>query len=334
MANVRLEAFRGSPTSPTDATAVTDAQGRYRFALPPNSSYNLRIAASDRAVGGRVSTYHFSPHNRGGNDTLDSDASFLYGYVELAGSLAVPTTGVTGAAITMPVREQELASVDIGLMQTQPGGLIGDRVWEDRNANGRQDTGEPGLSAALLAAMSLTLVPDPQTAIILPVLPAALRLSNGQYSFIQLPLGRYAVRFGNLPTGYAVTPLQASGTSDTTDSDASAATGMQTRFISLGDTVPAGANLNFNLDLGLVPSMTDVAVTLSGTPSVLVGQRLARPLRPAPHLEPGHPHLRPEPQLHRARYRPSHNDAARPGAKPSKPGARQYDKPGDNDRQQ
>ena len=79
------------------------------------------------------------------------------------------------------------------------------------------------------------------------------------------------MRFGNLPTGYAVTPLQASGTSDVTDSDASAATGMQTRFVTITD-ISAGANLNLNLDLGLVPSMTDVAVTLSGTPSVLVGQ--------------------------------------------------------------
>jgi uncharacterized repeat protein (TIGR01451 family) len=273
MANVRLEAFRGSPTNPADATAVTDAQGRYRFALPPNSPYNIRIAAADRAIGGRVAGYRFTPHNRGGDDTRDSDASLIYGYVEFAGSRAAPTTGATGAAITMPVREQELNNIDIGLTQLQGFGTIGDRVWEDRNSNGLQDAGEPGLADPLLSTMSLTLVPDPQTAIIFPSLPAVTLSGNGQYLFRNLPPGSYAVRFGNLPGGYAAAPLRTGGgANDGSDSDASAATGMQTRFVTLAEPPPTGANINRNLDLGLVPNLTDVAVSISGPSEAIVGQ--------------------------------------------------------------
>ena len=273
IANVRLEVFRGSPTNPADATAVTDAQGRYRFALPPNSPYNIRIAAADRVVGGRLAGYRFTPHNRGGDDTRDSDASLIYGYVEFAGSKAAPTSGITGAAIGMPVREQELSNVDIGLTKLEGFGTLGDRVWEDRNGNGLQDGGEPGLSNTFLSAITFTLLPDPQTAIILPSIPAVTLSGNGQYLFRNLPPGRYAVRFGSLPASYSVAPLRAGGgANDGSDSDASPATGMQTRFITLAEPPPTGANINRNLDLGLVPNTTDVAVSISGPAQVLVGQ--------------------------------------------------------------
>lgn len=287
IAGVTLEAFQGSAaTAPPLARATTDASGSYRFALPPNQNIRIRIGAADRtAPDGIVSAFRFAPPNRAaGNDTRDSDASDVWGFVEFAGSRAAPRPGQTGMAIPAPVREQELTGVDIGLTRAPASGVIGDQVWVDLNRNGLQDgylaaggqnLPEPGLAPNLLSAMSFTLIPDPETAVI-GALPAAVRLPDGGYEFRKLPPGRYAVRFGNIPAGYTPTALQALGApGDGSDSDA-ALPELTTRYVTLAAPFPEGppVHVNPDLDLGLLSDQTDLLAMLEATPLVLPNQEI------------------------------------------------------------
>ena len=70
--------------------------------------------------------YVLSPQDQGGNDAVDSDAN--------------PTTGLT-ATTTLVAGENDLTS-DAGLYQLAS---LGDYVWNDLNADGIQDAGEPGI---------------------------------------------------------------------------------------------------------------------------------------------------------------------------------------------
>ena len=104
---------------------------------------------------------------------------------------------------------------------------VGDQVWQDRNADGIQEVGEPGvpgvtvtLSSATTGAVVATTVTD----------------SAGRYLFDRLPTGSYRVAFG-LPANCAYTVTGRGG--PTTDSDADPFSGI-TPPISLA---PGGANL-------------------------------------------------------------------------------------------
>ena len=69
----------------------------------------------------------FTLQDQGSDDTLDSDAS--------------PLTGKTGNYV-LPTNTNN-PTVDAGLYQPAS---IGDFVWNDLNANGVQDSGEPGIA--------------------------------------------------------------------------------------------------------------------------------------------------------------------------------------------
>ena len=117
----------------------------------------------------------FSPQNAGGDDTVDSDAN--------------TTTGTT-ATTTLTSGENDI-SWDAGLY---PRASLGDFVWNDTNANGIQDAGEPGIKN-----VTVTCTP--------PALPLATTTTNanGLYTFTGLTPGSYSVQFVN-PGGYASAP--------------------------------------------------------------------------------------------------------------------------------
>lgn len=86
-------------------------------------------------------------------------------------------------------------------------GMIGDRVWLDLNANGLQDTGEPGLKnvrVELTRHNGQTWETDTN--------------ANGEYLFTELVPGNYVVKF-NTPAYYLPTPSH-KGADSSKDSDA------------------------------------------------------------------------------------------------------------------
>ncbi|MBI1927242.1 carboxypeptidase regulatory-like domain-containing protein [Candidatus Poribacteria bacterium] len=110
---------------------------------------------------------------------------------------------------------------------------IGDFVWDDLNANGIQDSGEPGIAGVTvnLYTSSNVFVDTTTTA------------SGGIYGFTNLVPGDYFVEFLP-PAGFVFSP-QDQGGDDTKDSDANPTTG---RTASV--TLASGEN-NLTLDAGL-----------------------------------------------------------------------------------
>lgn len=87
-------------------------------------------------------------------------------------------------------------------------GVVGDRVWEDMNANGVQDAGEPGVSNVVVELRK------PGAVLVQSVTSAA----DGSYVFSGLPTNTYSLAFGK-PSGMIFTGRDQGG-NDLQDSDA------------------------------------------------------------------------------------------------------------------
>ncbi len=72
---------------------------------------------------------------------------------------------------------------------------IGDRVWQDLNANGVQDAGEPGVSGVTVQLLQGS-----------TVIATVTTTSNGSYIFPNVVPGTYTVVFQK-PSGYTFTPI-------------------------------------------------------------------------------------------------------------------------------
>jgi len=222
------------------ATTTTDTNGHYAFTnLLPND-YIVEFNLSSLPP-------HFVPtlHNQGGDDTADSDAN--------------PSTGRTNI-IALPSGENN-TSIDMGIFIPQT--ALGDRVWDDLNVNGIQDSNELGVSGVLVQLLdnSGNSVIDATGTAVDPVYTN----SSGNYYFSNLVPGEYMVAF-TLPSGYGLTV--ANNGNDDEDSDVNPIT-MRTpvttltaqeqdttldmgiyRFASLGDVVWDDRNRNGIQDSG------------------------------------------------------------------------------------
>ena len=249
LAGVTLEVFTGDPlTAPALATATTDAQGRYLFALPPNRNLSLRLSAASRTALGSQG-YRFTQVNAAGSsETTDSDVAPFWGYMEFNRS---GPPGTTGVAITAPWRTSDGRSYDLGLTKVSATGQIGDRVWRDSNGNGVQEAGEPGVAGVTVRLEGVA------TAATLggPINRSTTTDANGTYAFTALPAGRYRVNF-SLPPGQQATRKDQGG-NDALDSDADAASGYATSFFDLAD-----GQIQPQWDFGLTGG--DVAITKTG----------------------------------------------------------------------
>ncbi|MCO6400316.1 MAG: DUF11 domain-containing protein [Verrucomicrobia bacterium] len=186
-------------------TTTTDASGFYSFTnLVPNTYFVGFTPPSG---------FEFTRQDQGGDDTLDSDVNPLTGFT-------IPTTLISG--------ENDL-TWDAGLVERAS---LGDFVWEDMNADGIQDVGEPGFSNVVVNLLSNGTVIATTTTDV-----------NGAYAFTNLWPGDYQVEFIP-PTGTVLTP-QDQGSDDTVDSDADTGTG-RTGTV----TLESGEN-NTTLDAGL-----------------------------------------------------------------------------------
>ena len=137
-------------------------------------------------------------------------------------------------------------------IQVTPLGSIGDFVWKDRNDNGQQDAGEPGVQNVKVILWTGN-ANGP-----LSKRDSVLTGVNGQYLFSNLPVGTYYVQFDtkSLPDTCQLS-LRPNTGSDVTDSDADPITGVTGPIVLTPEkrsdlTVDAGLT---NFDLALTKSL-------------------------------------------------------------------------------
>lgn len=164
-------------------TTTTDANGQYVFPVP---------------AGEYTITY----------DADDTDIP-----AEIRGTDGEPTTP-TSIFIT-PVNGVEYKNNDFGMDNP---GSIGDRVWNDADNGGDQDTGElgiPGVTVNLYASDGVTL------------LATTVTDANGEYLFEGLPDGNYVVKVDTttVPSGYTNTYDEDNGTSSPNNQTATTVSG-------------------------------------------------------------------------------------------------------------
>lgn len=225
------------------SSAITDENGYYLFDDLVPGTYNINMTLP----GG----FMFSPSNQGSDNNVDSDA--INGLIENINLIS----GIDDL------------SNDVGLVS---GVTIGDFVWNDLNANGIQDAGEPGLANVNI---QLSGIDFNGTAVNLNTTTD----QNGAYSFSNIFVGSYTLTV-DVPMGF-ISTLNMVGTDKNIDSD----------LIESGNTISFSVNNNnsdFSLDAGLIafgyigdfvwedlncngiadmgePGIADVLITLSGT---------------------------------------------------------------------
>ncbi len=204
-----------SGTSFLEST-TTDADGNYSFRVTPGT-YVIEFVTPEGFV--------LTVPNQGGDDAVDSDADATTGF-------AAPVSVTAGDFVV---------TIDAGMYRPAS---LGDRVWHDLNGNGRQDTGEPGVSGVdvqLLDAGSSQVA-------------ATSTSAGGAYQFADLPPGDYIVVF-DLPSGFDQFAVADQG-GDSNDSDADG-TG-KTSVI----TLQSGDN-DLTVDAGVVQIAIDIEKLVS-----------------------------------------------------------------------
>lgn len=218
------------------ATTTTDANGNYLFAnLTPGHYYVQFILPSG---------YAFSPKDQGSNDAVDSDADLL--------------TGKTICTTLSPSENDMTWDAGIYICMN----TLGDFVWRDKNANGIQDAGEPGIQGVVVELLNSNN----------SVIATSTTNASGLYQFTNIPNGIYIVRLAasNFASGgvlystvkekwYASPKDQ--GSDDTKDSDGDETLHTASVTLTCGD--------NPTIDFGFYKSC--VSFIKTGPTSVLVG---------------------------------------------------------------
>ncbi len=212
--------FDPTPANAPMREEATDANGAYLFDNLPAGNYFVCFDRTTIPTGFEVTL-----QNQGGNDTVDSDANTTTGATASTGALS---GGQSDLTLDMGIRSANASPVSVG-----------DKVWYDRDRDGVQDAGEPGVEG-----VRVTLYADGSAR----PLASTITASNGQYLFAGLAPGSYYVIFDltTLPAGYAVTTADLGG-NDALDSDANTATGQTPVTGAIG----AGGS-NLTLDMGII----------------------------------------------------------------------------------
>jgi hypothetical protein len=121
---------------------------------------------------------------------------------------------------------------------------IGNTVWEDLNANGMQDPGEPGINGIKVYLYQSDPAAFNTMKVVASTVTATIEGQKGQFCFDHLPADRYQLQF-EIPASMQFTTMKA-GQDDELDSDVDPATGM-TALINLHQQ----QRMN-NIDAGLI----------------------------------------------------------------------------------
>ena len=158
------------------ATTTTDSTGSYLFSKLAAGDYKIQVVTPNG--------YAITSKDAGGNDATDSD---------------IDSTGTTGL-YTLTQGSNNL-TVDAGFYKPAAAAAsIGDRVWEDKNFNGIQDSGEAGIKGVTVKLLNSAG----------SVVATATTDASGNYLFSNLAAGDYKVQVVT-PTGYYVTKQDQAG---------------------------------------------------------------------------------------------------------------------------
>ncbi len=207
---VNLLDCQGNPVLDSNnnpVTTTTDSNGKYLFSDLQPGCYQVEFVAPSGMT--------FTQANQGPDDTVDSNAN--------------PATGRTGDVNL--AADQIDRTVDAGLVEPAS---LGDFVWEDRDGDGIQDAGEPGVSGVTVKLLDCQGV----------ILDTTTTSAQGYYGFENLAPGCYIVQFVE-PEGFDFT-LPNQGTDDEVDSDANPVSGWSSQVV-----LVAGQHDN-SIDAGLV----------------------------------------------------------------------------------
>ncbi|MBI1297612.1 hypothetical protein GC175_21955 [bacterium] len=168
------------------------------------------LQPGDYALGATLPPfYRFTPKDVGDDDTIDSDFE------------PDPTALDFGRTITFTLADGVIDQRwDAGLISEITTGSIGGYVWNDLNADGIQNDGEPsevGIEGVTVTLSERVEVRSAQ------ILSTTTTMGDGSYRFQGIPAGDYHVEFTS-PEGYVFT-AQNAGDSEATDSDANPETG-------------------------------------------------------------------------------------------------------------
>ena len=205
------------------AVTTTNATGQYMFGGLDAGSY--RVVFSNMPTGYVITIKNAAAATY----ETDSDG-------DNAGvTIAAATTSTTGTYVLADGEDN--LSVDLGIIQPASRNTLGDFAWYDKNGDGLQTAGEPGL-----AGVMVTLYNNAGTAIAYTVTNA-----DGLYLFTGLADGNYSVGFTNQPAGFDFTAKSASN--DLTGSDADILSG-RTTTVTLTYASGGTSRDNRSLDAG------------------------------------------------------------------------------------
>lgn len=230
------------------ASTISNTNGQYLFTNLAAGNYQVCFTTP---TGCQITTKNAS----GSSVTNDSD-------IDSNGNSSVINLGIG----------ENITTIDAGYKPLD-NATIGDRVWEDTNGNGIQDSNEIGVP-------NITVFLTGTTSNGIAINKSTITNSVGQYIFNNLAAGNYKVSFA-IPNNYIVTPKD-KGTNDASDSDIEPGTNMTGTYTltngqsnltvdagiyrpaCIGDFVFVDTNKNGIQDIGEI-GYANVPVTLTGT---------------------------------------------------------------------
>lgn len=180
IANVKVTLTKADGTK---VETTTDKDGNYKFTDLPNGKYTVTFETPDG--------YEPTQANAGNNDEVDSDGQSVVVVIDNKDDMTIDSGFHKPEEVEPPKVEATFN--------------LGDKVWEDLNKDGIQNSNEPGI-----ANVKVTLTKEDGTTV------TTTTDENGNYKFTELPNGEYTVTF-ETPKGYEATKTNVGD--DALDSD-------------------------------------------------------------------------------------------------------------------